>query len=281
MMAQQTIQTPVGSLMVRVLGDGMPVVLWHSLFVDSGSWSRVEADLAKGRQLVLVSGPGHGGSTDPGRPYTMEECAESARIVLDTVGITDPVDWVGNAWGGHVGAVFATRWPSRCRSLVTIGTPTQPLSSKERARTIMLLGAYRLLGPAEFIQAGVANVLLSATTRSRDQAAVDYVKKCIADADRSRLRNAVVSISLHRQDLTPLLGHLTTPTLFITGADHTGWTPQQARAASQLLTEGCTVVVPDAAYLPPLEAPQQTAALIRQFWTTHTAPPPRRESERT
>jgi pimeloyl-ACP methyl ester carboxylesterase len=275
------VQTPVGSLAVRIRGEGAPALLWHSLFVDERSWERVETDLAADRQLVLVTGPGHGASTDPHRRYTMEECAEAARTVLDTVGISAPVDWVGNAWGGHVGAVFASRWPTRCRSLVTIGTPAQPLNAKERARTMLLLAVYRLLGPAAFIQTGVANVLLSATTRGRDQAAVNYVKECLADADRSQLRNAVISVSLHRDDLTPLLPRLTTPTLLITGAEHAGWTPQQARAASQLLAQGSSVVVPDAAYLPPLEAPQETANLIRHFWATRAAPDPRRESERT
>ena len=28
----------------------------------------------------------------------------------------EPVDWVGNAWGGHVGIVFAATWPDRCRT---------------------------------------------------------------------------------------------------------------------------------------------------------------------
>ena len=50
-------------------------------------------------------------------------------MALDRLGLTEPVDWVGNAWGGHVGIRFATgttavpdadhhrharRRPSRC-----------------------------------------------------------------------------------------------------------------------------------------------------------------------
>lgn len=278
-MDQLRIQTPVGSLAVRVLGGGTPAVLWHSLFVDSRSWSRIEADLATDRQLILIDGPSHGDSTDPGRRYTVDECAEAATTVLGHLAVTEPVDWVGNAWGGHVGAVFAMTWPDRCRSLVTIGTPVQPLNTKERARTLLLLAAYRLLGPVAFIQSGVTDVLLSPTTRAGDRAAVEYVTGCVADAGRARLSNAVVSISLHRRDLTPLLERLDAPTLFITGADHAGWTPGQARAASSLLPHGTSAVVPDAAYLPPLEAPGGTAALIRRFWTTLDADSPRRESE--
>jgi pimeloyl-ACP methyl ester carboxylesterase len=60
-----------------------------------------------------------------GLRYTMEECAAAASTVLDVLGISEPVDWVGNAWGGHVGVIFATTSPARCRTLVTLGTPVQ------------------------------------------------------------------------------------------------------------------------------------------------------------
>ena len=39
---RRRIQTRVGSLAVRVRGEGPPAVLWHSLFVDERSWQRVE-----------------------------------------------------------------------------------------------------------------------------------------------------------------------------------------------------------------------------------------------
>jgi pimeloyl-ACP methyl ester carboxylesterase len=116
----------------------------------------------------------------------------------------------------------------------------QALSPAERARTHVLLVAYRLVGPTSFIQEGVADVLLSARTRAG-------------------LRNAVVSISLHRPDLAATLPRISAPTLFITGDEHKGWTPRQATAASLRLSAGACAVVPDAAYLPPLEAPRETA----------------------
>ncbi len=46
---------------------------------------------------MLITGPGHGACDDPGRRYTMEECAAAAATALDVLGINEPVDWVGNA----------------------------------------------------------------------------------------------------------------------------------------------------------------------------------------
>lgn len=268
---QRRVETQVGQLAVRVLGQGPIAVLWHSLFVDERSWGRVENELATQRRLVMITGPGHGASGDPGRRYTLDDCAEAARAVLDTVGPDEPVDWLGNAWGGSVGLVFAARWPERCRTLVTLGTPVQSLSVVERFRTISLLVAYRLLGPAGFIRKGTVDVMLSARTRTQDPAAVALLEDALTHADPAALSNAIVSISLRRSDLTQRLAEISVPTLFVTGSDHKGWTPQQAVAASQVLPHGSTAVVADASYLVPFENPAATIQLVRQFWDDHSS----------
>jgi pimeloyl-ACP methyl ester carboxylesterase len=268
---QTSVETMLGSLAVDVHGDGVgPVaVLWNSLFVDDRSWARVAAELSSDRRLVIITGPGHGASGDPGRRYTLEDCAEAAATVLDSLGVVEPVDWVGNAWGGHVGIVFATMWPARCRTLTTFGAPVQALRAAERVRTTVLLLAYRLIGMAPFIRTAVVSTLLSAKTRAQDPAAVELVEQSLNDALPGPLRNAIVSISLHRPDLTPLLAGISTPALFVTGSEHQGWTPAQAAAASRLMPDCSSSVIADAAYLVPLEAPTGAVKALRGFWSTH------------
>jgi pimeloyl-ACP methyl ester carboxylesterase len=263
---RQMVETRLGALAVRVRGEGPVAVLWHSLFVDDSTWTRVEDDLARVRRLVIITGPGHGASPDPGRRYNMDECAEAATDVLAYLGIDEPVDWVGNAWGGHVGVVFAARWPERCRTLVTLGTPIQSYTMSERLPIWILLLIVRLFGPVGFIATGVREVLLSPSTRAQDPEAGSLVVDCLRTMDRAALANAVVSISLRRPDLTPRLSQIRCSTLFVTGSDHTGWTPDQAQAASRLLADGATEVIPNVAYLIPLEAPTRTVQLVRDLW---------------
>jgi len=268
------IDTAVGRLKVTTLGAGAPAVLWHSLFVDERSWDRVAPDLARDRRLILITGPGHGESSDPDRRYDLPQCAHAAEEVLDELGVDGPVDWVGNAWGGHVGVLVATAHPHRIRSLVTIGTPVQALGVAERVRTRSLLILHRLLGPAGFIADAVVETLLSEATRTNDLEAVALVHNSFVEADPVRLRRAVVSISLHRESLAELLPGLRIPTLMVTGEQHTGWTPAQAAAAIRAVPDGRTAVVPDAAYLVPLEQPDAVVALLRGFWTSAVAQAP-------
>ena len=268
---RQMVETRLGPLAVRVRSEGPVAVLWHSLFVDDSTWNRVEDDLARARRLVIITGPGHGASPDPGRRYNMDECAGAAADVLAALGIDEPVDWVGNAWGGHVGVVFTARWPERCRTLVTLGTPIQSYTMSERLPIWIVLPVVRVFGPVGFIGTGIRDALLSPTTRAQDPEAGALVLDCLRGMNRAALVNAVVSISLRRPDLTSRLGQIRCPTLFVTGSDHTGWTPEQAHAASRLLADSATEVIPNVAYLIPLEAPDRTVQLISDFWSANRA----------
>ena len=89
---RHTIETCVGRLAVRVVGDGPIAVLWPSLFMDGRSWDRVIPAMAQDRRLVVIDGPGHGSSGDPGRRYSLRECVTAASQVLDRLSVTDPVD---------------------------------------------------------------------------------------------------------------------------------------------------------------------------------------------
>jgi pimeloyl-ACP methyl ester carboxylesterase len=260
------IPTRVGELAVRVRGEGPPAVLWHSLFVDDRTWGRVEEELARDRRLVIITGPGHGTSGDPGRRYSLDDCAVAAGEVLAALPIDGPVDWVGNAWGGHVGIVFAATRPERCRTLVTLGTPIQAYTRSEQLLFRVLLAVYRLAGMIGYLSSGIVEALLSPRTRANDPEAVALVLDCLRTMERRALANAMHSISLGRPDLTSRLDAVRCPTLFVTGSDHEGWTAEQAEAKCRLLDDGSVAVVPDTAYLTPLEVPTETVRLIRDHW---------------
>ena len=256
----------VGTLAVRVIGEGSPAVLWHSLFVDDRSWRRVEERLARDRRLVVISGPGHGASTDPGHRYSLDDCAAAAGEVLAALDIQESVDWVGNAWGGHVGIVFASSRPERCRTLITFGTPVQAYGRSQRLLFKALLAVYRVIGMVDYLSVGIRDALLSPATRSSDPDAVALVADCLQTMERRALANAMVSISIRRPDLTVRLASIRCPTLFVTGSDHPEWTAEQAVAMSRLVADGSVAVVADTAYLTPLEAPEATIQHVHDMW---------------
>lgn len=263
---EKDIPTALGSLRVRADGDGpATAVLWHSLYVDDRSWDRVAPALSRDRRLVRITGPGHGESGSPSRPYTLDDCAAAAAEVLRALGVTDAVDWLGCAWGGHVGIAFAAANPERVRTLAAFNSPVQALSADELPRVRLLVRVYRLIGARGPVLSGVTSALLSSRTREADPDAVSYVQECLRRLNRRALLTAIRSISLGRPDLRPLLPRIPVPTLHVTTEDDPLWTPQQAEAAAALMPRG-TSRVAAGGHLTPLESPDETIELVRELW---------------
>jgi pimeloyl-ACP methyl ester carboxylesterase len=260
------VPTRLGTLRVDASGTGRPAVLWHSLFVDSATWNRVRVALGESRRLFMIDGPSHGGSSPMTRRFTLDECAGAALDVLDHLEITEAVDWVGNAWGGHVGALFAAAHPERCRSLVTIGTPVHALAATEQRRIGALVTLYRLIGPVGPLVKAVEEGLLSPQTRATDPDAVRLVGDALRNADRRGMYTAMRSVMLARPDLTPVLSDIAAPTLIITGDELPVLTPSDARAAAAKLPHGTSAVIAATRHLAPLEAATAVVELVVEFW---------------
>jgi pimeloyl-ACP methyl ester carboxylesterase len=261
-----SVPTRLGPLRVKTAGSGPPAVLWHSLFVDSTTWMRVQGPLASVRRLLLVDGPGHGDNPPVGHRFTLDECAGAAIDVLDHFRVGEPVDWVGNAWGGHVGIPFAVAYPGRCRSLATVGSPVHALTPPERRQIALLTGLYRLTGPLPLVNL-LTGVLLGPHARGADPEAAAVVGGAFRRARRRGMAGAIQSISLHRPDLTPLLTKISAPTLICAAAGDPTWTPADAASAARCLPNGAPVILPGSSHLGPLfEAAPALADLLTAFW---------------
>jgi pimeloyl-ACP methyl ester carboxylesterase len=261
------VQTRLGPLHVQTLGSGPPAVLWHSLFVDSTTWMRVRQPLAAERRLVLIDGPAHGRNPPVPRRFTLDDCAGAAADVLDHLGLGEPVDWLGNAWGGHVGIVFAAARPGRCRTLTAIGAPVHALTPPERRKVTLAASLYRVFGPVRPVVTPLVDALLGPQARTEDPAAAAIVADAFRRASRRGMYAAIRWASLDRPDLTPVLDTISTPTLLTTGAHDPMWTVGNARAAAGHLSDGALVILPGAGHIGPLlQAPSDVTELVTRFW---------------
>jgi pimeloyl-ACP methyl ester carboxylesterase len=258
------ILTNVGELGVRVIGSGPPALLWHSLFVDSTSWDRVCGALAESRTLILVDGPSHGLSASWRQRFSLRDCADAAGQVLDHLDLGMPVDWVGNAWGGHVGIVFAESQPDRIKSLVTVGTPVQALTAAERRNIVPLVALYRALGPVRPLVKGVEKALLGSRYLPADG---KVISAPLRRAERKGMHNAMHSVMLARPDLLDVLPNVKVPTRFVAVKDDPLAPVDKAEAAAALLPHGSTTVVPGGGHVAPLlQSAPLLGSIITTFW---------------
>ncbi len=264
-----TIQTRVGRLHVRISGSGAPALLWHSMFVDSSSWARVIPSLETRRTLIVIDGPSSGASEPLRRLSSIAACAEAAIEVLDALGV-DEVDWLGNAWGGHVGIRAAAMHPERVRSLVAIGAPTRKLTGAVRTKVRLLRPVYRLVGAVPPLTGAVLEALLSERTRRDDRAAVEIVTSAFRAADRHGMSLAMRSFILDRPDLHDESRAVEAPTLFVATDDRGEWTPTEAEAEVAQMRNATLVTLHGVRALPALESPDEVVAAVSEFWAKVT-----------
>ncbi|WP_246833497.1 alpha/beta hydrolase [Williamsia sp. 1138] len=260
------IPTSLGTLHVRVVGSGPPAVLWHSMFVDSTSWDRVAGELAHHRTLYLVDAPSAGRSDALARATDIAGCAAAATDLLAALDVPS-VDWVGNAWGGHVGMRLAATPDTAIRSLVAISAPTHPIDSGLRRKVRTLVPLYRLFGPRGLPRRAIEDTLFTDHTRANDPEALGLLTDSMRRTSSAAMVRAIETAILNRTDLTWAAQQITCPTLFVTTDDRGEWTPDQARAVAERMVDAREVTIAGARVIPAIEQPVETAAAITAFWT--------------
>ena len=261
------VRTDLGRLHVQRTGTGPPAVLWHSLFVDSRSWGSLIDDLARHRTVYAIDGPSHGRSDPVPRDFSFDEVTGSALQALDRLGLTDPVDWVGNAWGGHVGIRLATG--SRLRSLTTIGTPVQGFNLAEKlTKAWPLVGLYRVVGPSRLTVRLLFDSLVGPNSLSAEPHQAADVVASFREADRVGMYHAMRSMMLKRASVEHLLGSITVPTLVMPVRDDvTGWRPDEARRTCAAIADCRVEEVAGTGHVSPLLIDRgRILQLVTDFW---------------
>ena len=265
----ERIATRLGALNARTYGTGRLTILWSSMFVDSHTWDRILPLLIDGseipRRFVLIDPPGLGMSDPLARRSTIAEAADAARDALLAIGATGPVDWLGNAFGGHVGLDLATD-ADTLRSLVAISSPTEPIAADLRRKIGVLHPLLKVAGPVGPVRDAIVDAMLtdeSASTASIRRVVLDSLLR----PTKASMSHALRSFIIDRTDVTGRLADIRLPSLFVASDDRGDWSPEDAKRAASLAPDAQAVTIPGARTLIPLEQPEQLAEAIIDFWS--------------
>lgn len=264
----ERIETRLGTLNARVHGSGRLTILWSSMFVDSRTWDRILPLLIDGsaipRRFVLIDPPGLGLSDPLVRRSTIAEAADAARDAVIALGATEPVDWLGNAFGGHVGLDLATD-ATTLRSLVAVSSPTEPIAADLRRKIGVLHPLLRAAGPVGPVRDAIVDAMLtdeSASTPGIRQVVLESLLR----PTKASMSLALRSFIIDRTDVTGRLTDIRVPSLFVASDDRGDWSPADAQRAASLAPGAQAVTIAGARTLIPLEQPERLAATIIGFW---------------
>jgi pimeloyl-ACP methyl ester carboxylesterase len=220
--------------------------------------------------VYTIDAPSHGKSEAVQRDFTFDEVVAAAEQALDRLGLTEPVDWVGNALGGHIGIHLAAAEHPRLRMLTTIGTPVRAFTLGEKlTKGWPLVQMYRFTGPNGFIMKQLSHSLLGAeaVAAQPDQAAT--VIASFAEADRSGMLHAMRSMMLRRKGAEDLLPRITIPTLVMSARDDAmGWRPDEARRTCATIPDCRVEEVAGGGHVAPLLLDRERIVhLLADFWS--------------
>ncbi len=108
--------------------SGRTVVLVHGFSVPYYIWDSTSAGLsAAGYRVIRFDTYGRGYSDRPDVTYDGALTDTQIAELLDSLGVTGPVDLVGLSWGGWITAHFTASHPARVRTLTLIDPAAGPV----------------------------------------------------------------------------------------------------------------------------------------------------------
>ncbi len=242
-------------------GTGPVVVLSHARGCDLSMWDEV-ADLLAGKYTVLrYDHRGHGHSSVPVGPYTLDAFVDDAAALIEEHARM-PVHFVGLSLGGLVGQSLAVRYPQWVRSLVVANAASQ-LNVDTRE-----MWAERAQQVRHYGMQGVADRMLRRWFTSAFLASdAGHAKAAQVLAVFNRTPVEAYAASCEAMAQLSYVGdnrRIACPTLVIAGV-HDVATPLPQSEAVVLGISGAQLQTLDAALMSAVERPQEFAQLLANF----------------
>jgi 3-oxoadipate enol-lactonase len=229
-------------------GDGPWLVMSHSLASNLTMWDAQAKLLARDFKVLRYDTRGHGGSSAPPGPYTLNQLADDAKALFDGLGITR-THWVGLSMGGMIGETFALKYPGVFQSMVLADT-----TARRPPNAAEMWGERIRIAQAQGMDALVESTLARWFTEPFRQTREDVMERI-----GGHIRNTPVAgfagccEAIAKVDVLDRLHEIKCPTLVLVGEQDHGTPPEMARAIAANLPRAKLVIIPSAAHFSNVE----------------------------
>lgn len=262
---EQMVDTVLGRVRLQVGGAGAPIVFWPSLLMTGDMWLGVADDLIGRHQVVLVDPPGQGGSQPLTDFFGFDDCARCVVDILDGLGL-EKAHFVGNSWGGMIGATFAALYPQRVGGAVLMNCTAGRAGLRQKVEFAILLRVAKWTGEiGPLLIRPVLKAFLGPTTMRERPEVVAHVRDAVTSLDIRSAWWAVKSVVTRRPDQRALLSRIRTPVLVVGGAEDVTFPPRDAVEMSKAIPGASIRVLDGVAHLAGLENPALVSAVVEQF----------------
>lgn len=259
------VPTRLGTVQLRLAGRGPALVGWPSLLMDGRLWQAQAEHFGNRYRVIGIDSPGHGGSEPLRSGFTMDDCAEVLREILDALDLPDCV-LLGNSWGGMMGGVFAAMYPERLRAAVLMNCTAASVGLKQKLEFLLLAGLVRRTRrvPGWLVQRAVTAFAGETSEREKPEV-VERIRAMVAEVDPVSVHWAIRSVVPHRVDQHARLAGIRKPVLVVAGAEDRTFPIDETRRMAEAISGARFEVLPKIGHLAAMEAPEAVNRLVERF----------------
>jgi 3-oxoadipate enol-lactonase len=239
------------------LESGPVLVFSHPLGTDLTMWDGQAADFGKMFRVLRYDKRGHGGSSSPAGPYTIEQMGRDAVALFDHLKL-EKVNYCGLSIGGQTGMWLGANVPERLNKLVLSDTAAKIGNDdgwNTRIETVTKNGVK-----------SVSKVVIDRWFTPEFQAkAPAEIEKIRAVFERSDAAGYVACCAAVKTfDFREKVGGVGVPTLVIAGTHDPATTPVDTKFVADRIA-GAKFVQLNASHLSNIEAREKYSAAVAEF----------------
>jgi 3-oxoadipate enol-lactonase len=239
------------------LEAGPVLVFSHPLGTDLTMWDGQAADFGKKFRVLRYDKRGHGGSSSPAGPYTIEQMGRDAVALLEYLKL-DKVNYCGLSIGGQTGMWLGANAPGRLNKLVLSNTAAKIGNDDGWNARIDAVTK----GGAKSVSKVVIDRWFTPEFQSKAQAEIEKIRSVFERSNDAGYIACCEAVKAF--DFREKVGGVRVPTLVIAGTHDPATTPVDTKSVADRIA-GSTFVELNASHLSNIEQREKYSAAVAEF----------------
>jgi 3-oxoadipate enol-lactonase len=239
------------------LETGPVLVFSHPLGTDLTMWDGQAADFGKKFRVLRYDKRGHGGSSSPAGPYTIEQMGRDAVALLDYLRL-DKVNYCGLSIGGQTGMWLGANAPKRLNKLILSNTAAKIGNDdgwNTRIETVKESGV-------KSVSTIVIDRWFTPEFQTKAPAEIEKIRNVFEHSDDAGYIACCEAVKAF--DFREKVGGVRVPTLLIAGTHDPATTPVDTKFVADRIA-GSKFVELSASHLSNIEQREKYSAAVAEF----------------
>ena len=243
-----------------VTGNGPPIYMVHGIGSRKTTWDRLTQHLSDRFTCVAYDLRGHGSSSIPPTPYTLEDLVDDLENLRAQLG-HEQIHVIGHSLGGMIGPAYARAYPNRTLSVGLLSTAAGR-TAEDSAKVQGVVKRMEEEGIAKILPTLVARWYTDEFVANRP----DAIEKRIGEVNGTPTDVFMSVFHIYAEtEMAPWLGEVSAPCLIVTGEFDPGCNPRLNEFIHSQLPDSELVILEGLRHSILVEAADQVGPIVRDF----------------